>query len=170
MQAVADRRAHQLVVGGVVFHLVDAVAVAVVGVQDGPVAVGELTPALGFAAAGDRAELVHLVQAPLAALADQRLDEHRGRRGVVVLQGRNLVGDDMRVWHAANITFFRQPHKRRNISAGGRRRTATASAVAKAGHSWPPPSTVMSTTPRLSAHPAVDVVTGPLVVTAGAPH
>ena len=42
---------HQLVVGGVVLDLVDAVAVAVVGVQDRLVAVGELTPALRLRAA-----------------------------------------------------------------------------------------------------------------------
>ena len=86
VQAVGDRRAHQLVVGRVVLHLVDAVPVPVVGVQDGPVAVGELAPALRFAAGRKRANLVDLVQTPLPALADQGLDKHRGRRGVVVLQ------------------------------------------------------------------------------------
>jgi hypothetical protein len=40
----------------------------------------------------------------------------------------------------------------------------------KGGHWWPPPSMVTSTTPRPSAHPAVDVVTGPSVVAAGVPH
>jgi hypothetical protein len=83
------------VVGRVVLHLVDSVTVVVVGMQDGPVAVGELTPTLGFAAAGDRPHFVHLFQAPLAALTDEGFDKHGGCRGVVVLQWRNLVGDDM---------------------------------------------------------------------------
>ena len=105
---------HQLVVGGVVLHLVDAMAVAVVGVQDRLIAVGQLTPALRLGAAGERAEFDDLVEAPLAALADQRLGEYRRRRGVVVLQRWDLVGDDVRVWHAADITVSRQPHKIRN--------------------------------------------------------
>ena len=47
--------------------------------------------------------------------------------GLWSYQRRNLVGDDMRVRHATNVTFFRQSHKRRNTSAGGRRRIPTAS-------------------------------------------
>ena len=46
VQAVTDRDRHEFVVGGVVFDLVDAVAVAVVGAQDRLVAVGQLAPAL----------------------------------------------------------------------------------------------------------------------------
>ena len=97
MQAVADRRSHQLVVGGVVLHLVDAVAVPVVGAQDRLVAVGELTPSLRLPRARDRTEVGDLVDTPFAALADQRLGEHRGRGRVVVLKQRDLVGDDVRV-------------------------------------------------------------------------
>jgi len=40
-------------------------------------AVGELAPALRQAAAGQSAEFGDLVEAPLAALADQRLGQHR---------------------------------------------------------------------------------------------
>jgi len=97
MQTVANRRTHQLVVGGVVFHFVDAVSDLVVGLQDGAIAVGQLAPALRFAAAGDRAELVHLVQAPLPAFTDQRLDQDRRGSRVVILKWRNLVGDDVRI-------------------------------------------------------------------------
>ena len=64
VQAVADRDRHQFVVGGVVFDLVDAVAVAVVGVQDRLVAVGQLAPALRLRAAGERAEFGDLVERP----------------------------------------------------------------------------------------------------------
>ena len=46
---------HQLVVGGVVLDLVDAVTVAVVGVQHRPVAVGEFAPALRLRELPDRA-------------------------------------------------------------------------------------------------------------------
>ena len=77
MQPVADRDLHQLVVGRVVLDFVDAVAVAVVGAQDRLVAVGELTPALRLRAAGERPEFGYLVEAPLAALADQRLGQYR---------------------------------------------------------------------------------------------
>ena len=63
VQAVPNRRLHQLVVGRVVLDLVDPVPVAVVGVQDRLVAVGELAPAK--------------CKAPLAALADQRLGQYR---------------------------------------------------------------------------------------------
>ena len=77
VQAVTDRHRHELVVGGVVLDLVDAVAVAVVGVQDRLIAVGQLAPALRLRAAGECAELGDLVEAPLTALADQRLGEHR---------------------------------------------------------------------------------------------
>ena len=77
MQAVADRDLHQLVVGRVVLDFVDAVAVAVVGAQDRLVAVGELAPALRLRAAGERPEFGDLVEAPLAALADQRLGQYR---------------------------------------------------------------------------------------------
>ena len=77
VQAVADGDRHQLVVGGVVLDLVDAVAVAVVGVQDWLVAVGEFAPALRLRAAGERPEFGDLVEAPFAALADQRLGQYR---------------------------------------------------------------------------------------------
>ena len=77
VQAVADRDRHQLVVRRVVLDLVDAVAVAVVGAQDRLVAVGELAPALRLPAAGERPEFGDLVEAPLAALADQRLGQYR---------------------------------------------------------------------------------------------
>ena len=85
VQAVADRHRHQLVVGGVVLDLVDTIAVAVVGVQDRLVAVGQLAPALRLSAAGKRAKVGDLVEAPLPAFADQRLGQHRRRRRVVVL-------------------------------------------------------------------------------------
>ena len=97
VQAVLDRGAHQLVVGGVVLDLVDTVAVAIVGVQYGPVAVGQLAPPLRLRRAGYRADRGHLVEAPLPAFADQRLDEYRRGCRVVLLQRRDLVGDDMSI-------------------------------------------------------------------------
>ncbi|EUA05030.1 hypothetical protein I547_1499 [Mycobacterium kansasii 824] len=42
--------------------------------------------------------------------------------------------------------------------------------MATDGHSWPPSSTVTSTTLRLFTHPALDVVIRPLVVVAGGAH
>src|SRR5204862_7261406 len=95
----------QLVVRRVVLDLVDPVAVAVMGAQDRLVAIGELAPALRLPAAGQRPEFGDLVEAPLAALADQRLGQYGRCRGVVVLQRRYLIGDDMRVWHATMLQF-----------------------------------------------------------------
>ena len=100
VQAMGDRRAHQLVIGRVEFDLIDAVPVTVVGVQDRAITVGQRTPALGLRPARDRAELGDLVQAPQPALADQRFDQHRRRRGVVIHQRPNLIGDHMRIRHA----------------------------------------------------------------------
>ena len=99
VQAVADGDAHQLVVGRVVLDLVDAVAGAVVCAQDRTMAIGELAPPLRLLRAGQRAELGDLVEAPLPALADQRLDQHRRGGGVVILERRSLVGDDVCVGH-----------------------------------------------------------------------
>ncbi len=87
----------------------------------------------------------------------------------MVLQERNLVGDDMGIWHATNVTFFHS-RTRGVMLARMRSEESHSVQVAKRGHWWPPPSMVISTTLRLSAHPAVDVVTGPLVVAAGSPH
>jgi hypothetical protein len=77
VQAVGHRDGHQFVVGGVVLDLVDAVAVAIVGAQDRLVAVGEFAPALRLPATRQLAQLGHLVETPMAALPDQRLDEYR---------------------------------------------------------------------------------------------
>ena len=77
VQSVADRDAHEFVVSRVVLDLIDAIPVTVMGMQHRPVAIGEITPALGGSSAGDRPELADLVEAPLSALADERLDEHR---------------------------------------------------------------------------------------------
>lgn len=104
VQTVCDRGAHQLVVGGVELDLVDAVTDAVVGVQHGAVAVGELTPALSLRASRERAQRGDLVEAPLPAFANQRLDEHRRGGRVVVLERRDLVGDDVRVGHTGSVT------------------------------------------------------------------
>ena len=77
VQSVADRGAHQFVIGGVVLDLVDAIPVAVVGVQDRAVAVGEIAPALGGGPAGQRTKFGDFVEAPATALADQGFDQHR---------------------------------------------------------------------------------------------
>ena len=77
VQSVADRDAHEFVVSRVVLDLIDAMPVTVMGMQHRPVAIGEITPPLGGSSAGDRPELADLVEAPLSALADERLDEHR---------------------------------------------------------------------------------------------
>ena len=75
VQASTHRDRHEFVVRGVVLDLVDAVSVAVVSAQDRLIAVGQLTPALRLGAAGAGAQLGDFVDTPLAAFADQRLDE-----------------------------------------------------------------------------------------------
>ena len=119
VQAVADRDAHEFVVGGVVLDLIDAIPVAVMGMQHRPVAIGEITPALGGGSAGDRPELADLIEAPLPTLADQRLDEHRRGGGVPVDQGRHLIGDKVGVRHSPLLHFLPQSHKIRNRPAPG---------------------------------------------------
>ena len=76
VQACADRDRHEFVVRRVVLDLVDTVAVAVVCVEHGLVAIGQLAPALRLCAAAERSEFGDLVDTPVAALADQRLDEY----------------------------------------------------------------------------------------------
>jgi len=108
---VRHRGVHEVVVGGVVFDLVDAVPVPVVRVQDRDVAVRELTPALRDPAAAERTDLVDLVDTPLPAFADEGLGERREGGGVVVLQRRDLIGHDMGIGHVPTITLLRQSHK-----------------------------------------------------------
>lgn len=125
VHAVFDRRAHQLVVRRVVFDLVDPVTVAVVGVQDGPVAIGELAPALRLAAGRQGADLVHLVQAPLPSLANQGLDEHRRGGGVVVFQGGTWLVTTWVSDMGSMLHFSDSCTRAVMISAGARRRSPT---------------------------------------------
>ncbi len=77
VQSVGDRGAHQFVIGRVIFDLVDAMAVAVVSVQDRHIPVREVPPALRSGTAGDGAQFGDLVDPPLTALPDQGLHQHR---------------------------------------------------------------------------------------------
>ena len=167
MQSVFDRQSHQLVIRGVELDLVDTVAVTVMSPQDRAIALSQLAPALGLPRPGDRADGRHVVHAPLPALADQRLDEHRRRGWVVLLQRRHLVADDMGIWHVVNITFFLQPHKRCNAQRRWPAKNSHSVSVAKSGQWCPPSVTVTSATLLPAAHPAVEVVTGPSVVSVG---
>ena len=88
-----DRGRHQLVVVREVVDLVDPVAVPVVGAQDGRVLVGEPALLLRLLAAGQRAELAHLVLGPAGALAVQALEQGRVVGSVVTDERRRLVGD-----------------------------------------------------------------------------
>ena len=72
--AVRDGDVHQLVPGGVELDLVDPVAVAVVGAQDGRVLV-RLPAPLERLAARDLAERAGAVVGPAGALALERLDQ-----------------------------------------------------------------------------------------------
>src|SRR5512146_1060330 len=96
MQSPADSAAHQLMPGRMKAHLVDAMAVAVVGAQLGRVAVGLLAPGDGLLGASDGADLAQALRRPARALARHAL----AQRGVlfeevVVHQWRRLIEDVM---------------------------------------------------------------------------
>lgn len=92
-QAVLDRGAHQLVPGRVELHLVDPVAVAVVGAQPGRVLVRQPPPLLGLLAAGQPAEVCERVQRGPVGVPEAGLGEGGvPGDGVVPDQRRDLVG------------------------------------------------------------------------------
>jgi hypothetical protein len=94
VQAVGHRNLHQLVVGGVVGDLVDAMPVTVVGAQLGRVAVGVEPPLDRLGRPGQAAERMQVVDGPAGALALDGL--HQGGVGsehVVALERRRLVRD-----------------------------------------------------------------------------
>ncbi len=99
VQSVPHGHVHQGVPVRVELDLVDAVAVPVVGVQDGGVALGEPPPLLGLGATRPRPQLADLRLGPAGALPAQRLQE--GGVGGDVVAGRrgDLVGDLMRGRH-----------------------------------------------------------------------
>src|SRR3954468_5584530 len=77
MELVLGAERHQLVVGRVELDLVDAVAVAVVGLQARRVLVGEPAPLLDLGGAPDAADLAAALLGPARALAVQRLTSGR---------------------------------------------------------------------------------------------
>ena len=84
-------------------HAVDAVAVPVVSVEHGRVAVG-LDPPAQRLAAHDLTELAQSVEAPRAALALDALDQRVVLlEEVVALEGRGLVEDLMRVGGPSSV-------------------------------------------------------------------
>ncbi len=94
VQPLRDPQPQQLVPGRVELDLVDPVAEAVVSAQLRRVLVRLRAAADHVRAAADRAQLAGLVLGPVAALAAQRLDQHRvPLEDVVALQRRRLVGD-----------------------------------------------------------------------------
>ena len=76
VDAVLDRHAHQLVIGGVVVDAVDPVPVAVMGAQHRHVRVGLLAPELRLGRPGQATEGVQVVAGPGRALAPDSLHEH----------------------------------------------------------------------------------------------
>ena len=94
VHAGLDAPAEQLVPGGVELHLVDPVAVAVVGAQLGRVLVGLARPGLDLGVAPQHAEGRDPVPRPLGALPLQRLHQRPvGLEGVVADQRWCLVDD-----------------------------------------------------------------------------
>ena len=82
---------------GVVFDLVDAVAVAVVRLEHGDVALGTLGVIERLRGGDHGAEIANAVEAPLATLADQRFAQRGvGLERVVVDERRRLVEDLVR--------------------------------------------------------------------------
>ena len=92
VQLALDRLAQQPVPRGVEIDLVDAPAVAVVGPQDGLVALGALGVLERLGRAGQLAGVAQAVDAPRAALALERLAQGQiGLEGVEGGQRRRLV-------------------------------------------------------------------------------
>ncbi|MCY1432015.1 hypothetical protein D9M71_479980 [compost metagenome] len=92
-QAMLDGRAHQLVVGRVEFHQVDAMAVAVVGLEHRLVLVGE-EAGRQQRATGQCAIGIHLLLGPAAIeAADPFLQRQVDAVEVGAVQRRHLVGD-----------------------------------------------------------------------------
>lgn len=69
MQSQFHCGAHELVIGGVVADLVDAVAVAVVGSQDRWVLLGQVAPLLSLRAAGADPDAMNLFGCVRSSLA-----------------------------------------------------------------------------------------------------
>ena len=91
-QPLADRHGHQLVIAGMEAHLVDALAVAVVGQQLWGVGVGRPSPLLGVLATGEPSDALEVGTRPAGPLALQRPGQRRvGAEDVVVDQGAALV-------------------------------------------------------------------------------
>jgi hypothetical protein len=126
-QAVLDGGAHQVVPVRVELHLVDPVAVPVVGAQPGRVLVGDAAPLLCLLATGQPAEVGQGLQRRGVGVADARLGQHRVTGdGVVPDQRRGLVGDLVRRAHARHRTTSRPPGQRVRIRRAGRREAARA--------------------------------------------
>lgn len=94
-----DRRAHELVPRRVVLDLVDAVAVAVVGVEDRRVLARQAHKLLDAGRSDEPAQLAHLRLRFSCTLAAQRLEQRRVVGGVVVDEGWDLVEDLVRLAH-----------------------------------------------------------------------
>ncbi len=92
-EALADGDVHERVPRRVELHLVEAVAVAVVGAQLGLVPVRLLTPPLRLLGAGEAADAVQVVEVPARSLALHAGEEHRVRSDVVADPRRHLVDD-----------------------------------------------------------------------------
>ena len=73
MEALLDRRPHQLVIGGVEADKIDPAPVAVVGVEFGRVPVGERAPLEAFGRAEAGPEGAEAVGRPFGALAANRI-------------------------------------------------------------------------------------------------
>ncbi len=94
VEPVLDPERHQRVPGGVEFHLVDPVAVAVVRPQDRRMLVRLESPGDRLPPAHDLPERPRPALGPLRSLAPQRLGQDRvGGEEVDVLEGRRLVED-----------------------------------------------------------------------------
>lgn len=96
VQAVRDRGTHQLVPGRVELHLVDAVAVPVVGAQDRRVLVRQPPVLDRLLATAEAAQLVQLGGGPAGALAFEPVEQRRVVGRVVTDQRWNLVEDLVR--------------------------------------------------------------------------
>jgi hypothetical protein len=110
-----DAEAQHPVHARVVLDPVAAVAVAVVGVEHGDVALGAARVLDRLRGAGHGAEVAHAVDPPAAPVALERLPERRVRiERVVSIQRRRLVDHLMGVLRPANACGHAIPPRRRH--------------------------------------------------------
>jgi hypothetical protein len=103
MEPEANRVLHQVVIGGVVLDLVDAIAITVETMEYRRMCLGQASPLLGLSATGQTAHRVQLVFGPSGPFAVECLEKGRAVGDVEIDKGWGLIGNDMGVRHGGSF-------------------------------------------------------------------